>query len=139
MMKLGNIDSTIEAVNFLLSKVPQPYIGDYVIHVKSQPGHPRNARDAIVPGIHATNNPSGRQLVNDSGASRSADAIFEMKNLNFCPTRYNHNNVTTNPANRCAREVVNEYKLKFKNLDVKFASATLGDGTNGVIGPFMTA
>ena len=32
-MKLGNIESVLKAHNFLLDKVPQPYIGDYVNHV----------------------------------------------------------------------------------------------------------
>jgi hypothetical protein len=52
MMKIGNINSTTEAVNFLINKVEQPYISDYVNHVTSQPGHPKNAQDAFVPNLH---------------------------------------------------------------------------------------
>jgi hypothetical protein len=92
MMRLGNIDSVLEAVNFFHGKVGQPFIGDYVHNISRQPGNPRNARHAVVPDIHATNYPTGRQVVNASGATRSADAIFEVKTYNFCPTRYNHNN-----------------------------------------------
>jgi hypothetical protein len=65
MMKLGNIESVLEAHNFLINKIPQPYIGDYVNHVTQLPGHPRNARDAIVPGIHARIIPIERQTINN--------------------------------------------------------------------------
>jgi hypothetical protein len=56
------------------------------------------------------NYPTGRQVVNDSGATRSAEAIFEVKTFTFCPTtRDNHNkNRNINPANQCAREIVTQ-------------------------------
>jgi hypothetical protein len=79
MMKIDNINSTTEAANFLINKVRQPYIGDYVNHVTSQPGHPKIIQDAIVPNLHATNYPTGSQIINDSGTSTSAEAIFEIK------------------------------------------------------------
>ena len=44
-----------------------------------------------------------------------------------------------NPANRRAKEVVQEYNLKFKKLDTLFASDIVGDSTNGIVGPFQTA
>ena len=138
-MKLGNIEAILEAHNFLIDKIPQPYIGDYVNHVTQLPGHPRNARDAIVPDIHARNFPIEQQAINDTGATRSADAIFEVKTYTICKTRYDHNNTTINPANRRAKEVIQEYNLKFKKLDTLFASDIVGDGTNGIVGPFQTA
>ena len=104
MMRLGKIVSVLEPVNFVLGKVGQPFIGDYVHNITSQPGNPRHARHAIVPDIQATNYPSGGQVVTDSGATRSADAIFEVKTFTSCNTRYNHNNRNINPANRHARE-----------------------------------
>ena len=112
--------SVLEAVNFFHGKVGQPFIGDYVHNISRQPGNPRNARHAVVPDIHATNYPTGtgRQVVNASGATRSADAIFEVKTFNFCPTRYNHNNQNINPANQRAQEIVNQYRCKVRNLDV---------------------
>jgi len=133
---VAKIDSVIEPVNFLLGKVGEPFIGDYVNNITSQSGNPRHARHAVVPDIHATNYPTGRQVVNDSGATRSADAIFEVKTYTFCPTRYNHNNQNMNPADRRARDIVNDYKRRVRNLDVTFASAVVGDGNNNVIGPF---
>ncbi len=108
-MKVGNINSTTEAVNFLIKKVWQPYIGDYVNHVMSKPGHSKNVQDAIVPDLHATNYPTGSQIVNDSGASRSAEAIFEIKTFVICKTQYNHDNRLFNPADLWAKEVANEY------------------------------
>jgi hypothetical protein len=102
MMRAGNIDSVLEPVNFFLGKVGQLYIGDYVNNITSQPGNPRYARHALVPDIHATNYPTGTQVVNDSGATRSADAVFEIKTFTFCPTRYRHTNCNINPANRRA-------------------------------------
>jgi hypothetical protein len=79
MMKIGNLDSMTEAVNFLIKTVGQPYVGDYVNHITSQPGHPKNAQDAIVPNLHTKKYPTVIQIVNDSRASRSAKAIFEIK------------------------------------------------------------
>ena len=98
MMRIAKIDSVLEPVNFLLGKVGEPFIGDYINIITSQPGNPRHARHAVVPDIHATNYPTGRQVVNDSGATRSANAIFEVKTFTFCPTRYNHNSQNINPA-----------------------------------------
>ena len=111
MMRIGNIDLVLEPVNFFHGKIRQPFIGEYVHIITSQPGNPRHARHAVVPDIHATNYPTGRQVVNASRATRSADAIFKLKHMyNFCPTRYNHNNQNINPANQHAREIVNQYR-----------------------------
>jgi len=59
MMRIGNIDSVLEPVNFFHGKVGQPFIGDYVHNITSQPGNPRHARHAVGPDIHATNYPTG--------------------------------------------------------------------------------
>jgi len=86
MMRLGNIDSVLEPVNFFHGKVGQPFIGDYVNNITSQPGNPRNARNAVVPpDFQATNDPTGRQVVNASGATRFASAIFEVKHITSAP------------------------------------------------------
>ena len=58
MMRLGNIDSVLEPVNFFHGKVGQPLIGDFFHNITSQPGNPRNARHAVVPpDIQATTTP----------------------------------------------------------------------------------
>ena len=97
MMKLGGISSEKEAVNFLLDKVGEPYITAYVNHLSDCP-NARNALHNIIPDILAHNFPTGRQRINDSGATSSAEAIFEVKTYTACPSRYKHNNATTNPC-----------------------------------------
>jgi hypothetical protein len=122
IMKICNIDYMTEAVNFLISKVRQPYIGNYINHVTSQPGHPKNVRDAIVSDFHhATNYPTGCQIINNSRASRSAEAIFEINTFTICKTGYNYENRLVNAANCQAKEVVNKYNLKFEKLDILVA------------------
>jgi hypothetical protein len=97
MMKTGNNDLT-EAVNFLINKVQQLYIGDYVNHVTSQPGHPKNVQDAIVPNLFTTNYPTGSQIVSNSGLFRSAKAVIEIKTFTICKTQYKYDNILVNPA-----------------------------------------
>ena len=135
MMKLAGISSEKEAVNFLLDKVGQPYITNYVNHVSAHP-NARNAPHAIVPDLHAHNFPTGRQRVNDSGAASTAEAFIEIKTFTACNSRYNHNNTRVNPADRRGREVSTSYKRNFKKLDTVFAPDVVGDGSNNVIGPF---
>ena len=135
MMKVGGIHSEKEAVNFLIDKIGDPHITAYVNHVSSHP-NARKAPHAIVPDVHAWNYPTGRQRVNDSGATSSAEAIFEVKTYTACNSRYNHNNTTTKPAERRAREISLSYKRKFKKLDTLFASDVVGDGSGDITGPF---
>ena len=59
-----------------------------------------------------------------------------MKTFTACNTRYKHNNLSTKPADRRARVVTNEYRNKFIKLDKKFAPEVVGDGNDGVTGPF---
>jgi hypothetical protein len=94
-------------------------------------GIPEMHYHIIHPDIHATNYPIGRQVVNDSGATRSFDTIFEVKTYTFCPTRYNHNyRNTTKRLTQTQQTDVHErysmtiHKHKFRNLDVTFASAS---------------
>ena len=88
-----------EAVNFIVDKVGEPYITRYINHVSSTPQF-HTARHAIILDLHARNFPTGRQQINDSGATLSAEAIFEVKTYTPCPSRYNHNNATIKPAER---------------------------------------
>ena len=137
MMKVGGIYAEREAGNFLLGKVDEPWITQYVNHVTSHT-RARNAPFAIVPDLHAINYPT-RQRFNDSGATSSAEAIFEVKSYVPCISRYDHNNQHVNPADRRAKQVSQEYKSKFKKLDRKFAADVVGDGTGAVVGPFEAA
>ena len=107
MMKLAGIHSEKEAINFLQGKVGDPYMQNYADHQTSQDGG-RNAPHSIIPDIHALNFPAGTQTVNHSGATHCGEAIFEIKGMQPNNTRYGHNNSKINPADRRARDVVNE-------------------------------
>jgi hypothetical protein len=138
MMKLGGIYSEKEAVNFLLDKIGEPYITAYVNHVSSHP-NARKAQHAIVPDLHARNFPVGRQRINGSGATSSAEAFFEIKTFTACNSRYKHNNTTSKPVERRAKQVSQSYSRKFKKLDTLFAADVVGDGSGPAVGPFEAA
>ena len=138
MMKLAGVVSVKEAVNFLLGKVGEPWMGRYIDHIAPFP-NARASTHGIVPDIHAYNYPAGRRCVNDSGAALSGDAIFEVKTYTACPTWYNHNNSRTRPADRRATRVLGDYKRRLKILDKHFAPDVVGDGEQGIVGPFEAA
>ena len=94
MMKVTGIPSVKEAVNFLLGKVGEPYINNYVDHLASEAGR-RNSPFSIVPGMLATGYPAGKQTVNDSGASQSGEIFCEIKTQQPNTTRYNTTITTT--------------------------------------------
>ena len=139
IMKVGGILSEKEAANFLLGKVGDPHITSYVNHIARSNNGNRRAQHAIVPDIHAMNFPAGKQSINDSGSSRVAEAIFEVKTFTACKSRYGHNNSRTAPVDIRARMIVSSYGKKFKTLDMKFAADVVGDGKGNIKGPFETA
>ena len=67
-----------EAANLILDKIGDPYITAYVTHVSSQQ-FIRKAPSSIVPDLHAYNFSIGRQRINNSGGTSSANALFEVK------------------------------------------------------------
>ena len=138
MMKLGGISSDKEAANFLIDKIGEPYITNYVNHL-SDGLNSRNTLHNIIPDIVARNYPTGSQRINDSGATSSAEAMFEIKTMSPCPSRYSYSTSTTTPADRKAKWVVSDYDKRFKKLDVLFASDVVGDGRGGIVGPFEAA
>ena len=99
----------------------------------------RNSPHAIVPDILAHEYPAGRQTINDSGASSSGEAFFEVKTYQPGNTRYDHNHSDLKPADRRARDITSEYSRKFKKLDRKYAADVVGEGDNGIVGPFEAA
>ena len=62
-----------------------------------------------MPVILAHNFPTRRQCVNDSGATSSAEAIFEVKTYTAFKSRYDKDNSTTSLADRRAKEIEQEY------------------------------
>ena len=62
-------------------------MSNYVDHIASQTSA-RNSPHAIVPDILAHEYPAGRQTINDSEASPSGEAFFEVKTYQPGNTRY---------------------------------------------------
>jgi len=91
MMKLGGIHAEKEAVNFIMDKVGEPHISSYINHVAAH-SSANKAQFAIIPDIHALNFPAGKQTINDSGVTTTAEAFFEIKTYTACKTRYSRNN-----------------------------------------------
>ena len=115
MMKVAGIHSEKEAANFLLGKVSDPWMSNYVDHIASQTSA-RNSPHAIVPDILAHEYPAGRQTINDSGASSSGEAFFEVKTYQPGNTRYDHNHSDLKPADRRARDITSEYIESSRSL-----------------------
>jgi hypothetical protein len=138
ILKVAGIHSHMEAANFLNGKVGEPYINNYINHITRHP-NPRSSLHAIVPDIHTYNFPSGRQRINDSGASTTDEAFFEIKTMTACISRYGHVNIDTTAAERRAKAINVDYHKRFKKLDEVFASDVVGDGTAGITGPFEAA
>ena len=105
IMKVAGIQSHTEAANFLNGKIGELYISNYINHI-SEHTNQRSARHAIIPDIHAYNYPSGRQRINDSGASTTDEAFFEIKTMTPCMSRYGHTNTDTTAAERQAKQSV---------------------------------
>ena len=94
------------------------------------------AQQSIVPDIHARNFPAGKQTINGSGATSTAEAFFEVKTYTACKSRYKHNNETIKPPDRRAREITQSYRQRFKKLGRLFAADIVGEGTGDIVGPF---
>ena len=116
-----------------------PHITSYVNHIARKNKGNRRAQHVIVPNIHAMNFPADKQIINDSGSSRVAEAIFGVKPSTAYKSRYGQNNTKTTPVDRRARMIVSSYSKKFKTLDVKFAADVVGVGKGDIKGPFETA
>ena len=136
MMKLGGIHTEKEAVNFIMDEVGEPHISSYINHVTAH-SSAKKATFAIIPDLHALNFPEGKQTINNSGVTTTAEAFFETKTYTACKTRYAHNNNDVNKSpDRRAKEVNSIYRSKFKKLDKQFAADIVGNGTGDMAGPF---
>lgn len=138
MMKVAGIRSEKEAVKFLLGKVGDLHMKNYMSHLWSEARH-RNSSFATVPAILAFEYPAGKQILNDSGDTQSGEAFFEVKWYQANNIRYNHNNIVRKPTDRRAIEVTNKYSNKFKKLDKEYAPDVVGDGSKGIVEPFESA
>ena len=81
---------------------------------------------------------SVKQLTDASGATKTATFVGDVKTCWLNKTNYNGavGKKEQQPVERRARLAKKEYKSKLKELDKKYAPETVGDGTNGVTGPF---
>jgi len=139
MMKLGGIHAEKEAVNFIMDKGGEPHITSYINHVTAH-NSAKKAKYTIIPELHASNFPAGKQTVNNGGITATAETFFEIKTYTACKTRYLHNNSDANkPPDRRAREVTSIYKSKCKKVDKEFAADIVGDGNGDIVGPFEAA
>ena len=138
MMKLGGMFSEQEAVNFLLDKVGDPYITQYVHHVSSA-ANSRLAQYVIVPGLHVRNFPADRQQVDDNRAHHIEEAFFKANTHTACNSRYNKNNRTTKTPDYRAKEILSQYSNKFKKLDRVFVEEVVGNGETSITEPFQMA
>ena len=138
IMKVAGIQSHMKS--FLNGKIGEPYISNYINHITEHP-NPKSALHAIIPDIHAYNYLLGRQRINDSKASTTDEAFFELKTMTACVSRYGHVNTDTTAAERRAKAINVNYHKRFKKLDEVFAcSDVVGDGTiTGIIEPFEAA
>ena len=136
MMKLGEVSSNKEAVNFLLGRVGRPHIDRYVAHVSSSP-NARTAHHAIVRNIQAHNYPTGRQTVGHSGATTLTPAILEVKT-------YTRLKLTLRPSQHdapCQQTCADSQAGVCQQvpLDTVFAVDVVGDKPGAIEGPFTCA
>jgi hypothetical protein len=107
-----------------VDKLPELFLSRDINHIVQHPNQ-RNTPHSIIPDIHAYNVPSKRQNINDSGASQTDEAIFEVT-MRMC---------AKTAVERQTHEVNQKSSRAFKQLDVKFAPEIVGNGSNGIVGP----
>ena len=91
----------------------------------------------MVPDIIAYNWPSSDRPRRAGRNCSTAPAIFEMKTISACPTRYDR--ARTKAVESRATGIRSEYVRKVKRIDQVFAPGVVGDGNDGVSGPFENA
>ena len=96
-MKVAGIRAVPVVANFLFDKLPELFLSRDINHIVQHPNQ-RNTPHSIIPDIHAYNFPSKQQNINDSGASQTDEAIFEVKIIQACTTQYYHKNVRKNSS-----------------------------------------
>ena len=78
-------------------------------------------------------------LASSSDATTSAETILEIKTFTVCNSRYKHNNRSSKPVERIAKEVTQSYIRKFKKRDRQSTVEVVGDGSNDTVGPFKAS
>ena len=91
----------------------------------------------MVPDIVAYNYHSSDRPRRAGSNCSTALAIFEMKTIAACPTRYNF--ARTKAVGSRATGIISEYVRKFKRNDQIFAPNVVGNGNDGISGTFQNA
>ena len=94
-------------------------------------------RQCMVPDIIPYNYPSSDRPRRAGRNCSTAPAIFEMKTIAACPTRYNF--ARTKAVESRATAIRSEYVRKVKRIDQIFAPNVVGNGNDGISGPFQNA
>ena len=121
-------------------KVPSPYIDQYSTAINRERGDKRSASDkrqCMVPDIIVYNYPSSDRPRRAGRNCSTAPAIFEMKTIAACPTRYNF--AQTKAVESRATGIKSEYVRKVKRVYRVFAPNLTGDNNYGASGPFQNA
>ena len=110
----------------MLGKVRDPHMTRYTNPMAKSTNRTRG-KFAAIPGLHAINYPQGMHKVNDSGATMSAEAVFEVKTYNASMTNYKTGNKGVAPPDRRGAKIIREYKTKLLNVDKKFVAEVVGN------------
>eukprot|EP00956_Cyclotella_meneghiniana_P018561 scaffold30993_cov50-Cyclotella_meneghiniana.AAC.5 len=138
-MKLCGILAVTEAANFLLGKVGEPYIGDYINHVSQYP-NPMTAKHAILPDIHAIDYPTGRTVELSQQLKPSLKLSPSLPSLPAI-----HSTTSTELQLIQLFEGLNQLLLttsqdfRTSTLDKHCAPDVVGDDNGGIIGAFESA
>ena len=116
------------------------HIDQYSTAINRERGDKRSGSDRrqrMVPDIIAYNYPSSDRPRRAGRICSTAPAIFEMKTIAACPTRYNF--ARTKAVVSRATGIRSEYVRKVKRIDQIFAPSVVGNGNDGISGPFQNA
>ena len=134
--ELAGVPVSKQNVNWLEGIVDEKHLKPYrdFIH-----GHkePHKAPGAIVPDLDTRFLPV-KQPTDASGATKTAMFVGDVKTCWLNKSNYDGavGKKEQRPVEKKAKIAKREYKAKLKDLDKKYASEIVGDGTNGVTGPF---
>ena len=139
IMREGGLLTDVEAANLFHGKVPSPWIDEYSTAVNRERGdrrHGSDRRTCIVPDLICHNYPSA-DLPRHAGRNVStAQAIFEVKTIAACDTRYKR--ARTKAVESRATGIKSEYARHVRRIDQAFAPDMTGEDGNAP-GPFQTA
>ena len=123
--------STPTSVNFLVDKIGPP-----TLRRTSTMSNARKAQHAIVLDIYALTFPTGRQQLNDSGATSAVEMFFEIKTFTSQKFHYVQKLIML-IFSQWIGGLMRLSCRKFKNLDSLFAADVVGDDrTSNVVEPF---